>query len=277
MKPGILVIGHGSRDERWVARVEETVRDVRRSLNGVPTVSGYLELVEGRLIQDGIDRLEAEGVTDLLAIPLFVSAGSTHVDEIGWALGAYEKPRRPTGLARCRVRARLTYGRPIADDPEIAEALLERLAASGLTQRPERESLLLIGHGSEEPWFYAEWKRGLNGLAAVMKRRGGFAHAESALLAPDETADRVRALRDRGGPDARILAVPVFVSEGYFTSEVIPRRLEGLGCLYAAGALLPHPKVAEWVARQAGEWMDRLSEESKEGEEVGEDQGSAHL
>ena len=277
MKPGVLVVAHGSRDERWVARVEETVREVRESLPGVPAACGYLELVEGRLIQDGIDRLEKEGVTHLLAIPLFVSAGSTHVDEIGWALGAYEKPRRPTDLARYRVRSRLTYGSPIGDDPEIAEALLDKLAASGLSEQPAREGLLLIGHGSEDPWFYEEWRRGLEGLAQRMRQRGGYADAEAALLRPDEAADRVRAMRERKGPELGVVAVPVFISEGYFTSEVIPKRLTGLGCRYAAGALIPHPQVAEWAVRQAKEWLAALPMESKEGEQVGEDESSVNL
>ncbi|MBB6734021.1 sirohydrochlorin chelatase [Cohnella zeiphila] len=270
MKPGVLVIGHGSRDERWVERVEETVRGVRKSLPGVPVACGYLELVDGRLIQDGIDRLEAEGVTDLLAIPLFVSEGSTHVDEIGWALGAYAEPRRPTDLERYRVESRLTYGRPIGDDPEIVDALLDKLAASGLSEEPAREGLLLIGHGSEEAWFYEKWRSGLEGLAARMKQRGGFADATAALLRPDEAADRVRAMRSGSGTELRVLAVPVFVSEGYFTSEVIPKRLAGLGCRYAEGALIPHPKVADWVVRQAKEWLAKLRAECKEGEQVGE-------
>ncbi|MBB6690689.1 cobalamin biosynthesis protein CbiX [Cohnella xylanilytica] len=260
VKPGVLVISHGSQERGWVDRVEETVEGVRAKLGGgVPVECSYLELVEGRLIQDGIERLEAQGVTDLLAIPLFVSAGSTHVDEIGWSLGAYEEPRRPTDLERCRVNARLTYGKPIADDPEIAEVLLDKLKESSVSSEPSKECLLLIGHGSEEPWFREEWKRGLEGLAARMKRVGGYAGAAVALLRPEEVAERVRELRGSHPRGTAIVAVPVFVSEGYFTSSVIPKRLEGTGCRYAEGSLIPHPKVEEWIRRQASEWLESLS------------------
>lgn len=277
MKPGILVISHGSQEERWVSLVDDTVEGVREALPGVPVECGYLELVEGRLIQDGIDRLEEQGVTHMLAIPLFVSAGSTHVDEIGWALGAYEEPRRPTDLQRCRVKARLTYGKPIGDDPEIADALLDKLASSAASENPARESLLLIGHGSEEPWFRSEWRRGLQGLADRMRERGGYADADAALLRPDEVAERVRALQKRHAEEHRVVAVPVFISEGYFTSVVIPRRLKGLDCRYAAGSLIPHRKVGEWLVRQASEWLNDLLVEGKEGEQVGKDQGPLNL
>ncbi|WP_230986720.1 sirohydrochlorin chelatase [Cohnella fermenti] len=280
MKPGILVIGHGSREAHWAASVEEAVGAVREALRPVPVEAAYLELVEGRLIQDGIDRLEAAGVTDILAIPLFVSAGSTHVDEIGWALGAYEEPRRETDLERIRVRARLTYGRPIADDSEIADVLLDRVAeASGLEGREAAEiALLLVGHGSEEPWFYEEWHRGLDGLAALMKERGGYADAGVATLRPDEVAAAVRSLKERA-PGLVVAAVPVMISEGYFTSSVIPRRLDGLGCVYAESSLLPHPKLQEWIRRQASLWLreQEISSRDKEGEHIGENQSEADL
>ncbi|MBB6676290.1 cobalamin biosynthesis protein CbiX [Cohnella lubricantis] len=272
MKPGILVISHGSREERWVSRVDDTIRGVREALAGIPVEGAYLELVEGRLIQDGIDRLEQMGVTHLLAVPLFVSSGSVHVDEIGWALGAYDEPRRPTDLKRLRVGMQLTYGRPIADDPEIAEALLDKAARDMSAAERARTGLLLIGHGSEEPWFYDEWKRGLLGLARRMAELGGYAAADAALLRPDEAAARVRALHERGAAARveRVQAVPVFISEGYFTSAVIPKRLAGLGCEYTPGSLIPHPKVGEWIVRQAAEWLQEVAVKGKEGEQVGE-------
>lgn len=101
MKPGILVISHGSREAEWVRLVDEAVADVaaafmnwpiggggdRGAGANVPVVSSFLEIVDGRLIQDGIDQLAAEGVTDVYVLPLFVSSGSTHVDDIAQAFG----------------------------------------------------------------------------------------------------------------------------------------------------------------------------------------------
>ncbi len=88
---GVLVISHGSRDGKWVRLVDEAVAQVLRP-SDIPIVSSFLEIVEGRLIQDGIRTLERQGVTDIIAVPLFVSSGSTHVDEIGYALGAKPEP-----------------------------------------------------------------------------------------------------------------------------------------------------------------------------------------
>ncbi|WP_123043460.1 sirohydrochlorin chelatase [Cohnella candidum] len=252
-KPGILVISHGSRESGWVAAVDHTVNAARAGLPaGTPVETAFLELVEGRLIQDGLDRLEAAGVTEVLAVPMFLSSGSTHVDEIGWALGAYPEVRTETDLEPFRVGAELTYGRPIDDDPEIVDILLERL--SGLSEDPARECVLLIAHGSEWPGFHEAWRRGLSSLASSIRERGGYAETAFAMLRPDMVADTVGKLRERN-PGAEVIALPVFLSEGYFTKEAIPRRLEGLGCRYDGKTLMPHPLVAKWLERQASEWL----------------------
>ena len=217
--------------------------------------AAYLELVEGRLIQDGVNRLEASGVTDLLAIPFFISSGSKHVREIGWALGAWDEPAGGTDLAPVRIGARLTYGRPVDDDPEIADALLDKIAP--FSSDPAGEAVLLIGHGNAEPEMRRAWLRGMSGLAERVRARGGYAAADAALLATDDPAAKAEALR-RGRPALRVLAVPVFLSEGYFTAEAVPRRLRGAPCDYAETALLPHPKLAEWIARQSAEWLAQL-------------------
>lgn len=256
-KPGILLISHGSRESGWVALVDEAVRAVREGLSGRAAVeSAFLELVEGRLIQDGIDRLEAEGVTDLLAVPLFVSSGSTHVDEIGWALGAYPQTRTETELAPFRVPVRLTYGKPVDDDPEFVQILLDRLSA--LSRNPAEECVLLIGHGSEWPGYFEAWRRGLGSLASIVKEAGGYRDAAIATLRPDTAAEAAGALRRSHGGQVRVLAVPVFLSEGYFTQIVVPRRLEGLGCAYDGRALMPHALVSRWIERQADDWLRGL-------------------
>lgn len=201
-RPGILVISHGSREPGWVAQVEDAVAEARTKLPAdLPVEAAYLELVEGRLIQDGVRALEARGVTDIYALPLFVSSGSTHVDEIGWALGAYAEPRRETDLEPIAVTARLTYGEPIGSDPEIARVLAAKLAPR--SREPASECVLLVGHGSDEPWFYEAWRRELEGLAAEIARIGGYAGADAALLRPDEPAARIASLRARY-PGARL-------------------------------------------------------------------------
>ncbi|MFC0393624.1 sirohydrochlorin chelatase [Paenibacillus mendelii] len=289
MKPGILVISHGSREAGWVQLVDDAVASVAASLERrftrgayeavpsaatggqassdgaepregapVPIVSAFLEIVEGRLIQDGIDQLEAEGVTDLYVLPLFVSSGSTHVDDIGQAFG--QPPvtvEREGELGRFRVAAgmRVHVGLPIDDDPDIAELLLSNIRE--LSEQPERELLLLVAHGSREAVFHDRWRRGMKRLAERMKTIGGFARADIAMLLPNQAACKLGALQKKR-QDKAFIVVPLFLSSGYFTQTVIPKRLEGFTYRYNGRAMLPHPFIARWMEKQIAAWLDEL-------------------
>ncbi|MFB9278668.1 sirohydrochlorin chelatase [Cohnella cellulosilytica] len=259
-KRGLLVISHGSRESGWIALVDETIDSVRSRMGSEFIVEAvFLELVEGRLIQDGIDRLLAEGVTEALALPLFVSSGSTHVNEIGWALGAYPESRTETDLEPFELGGlRIDYGHPMGEAPEIESIVLDRLER--LSKRPSEESVLLIGHGSEEAGFRESWERELGGIAVRTARKGGYRSADAALLLPNQVEERIASAR-RDRPDGRILVVGLFLSEGYFTQTVIPRHLASSGgleaCRYDGAALMPHPNVAAWVVRQTREWLEQ--------------------
>jgi len=258
MKPGLLIVSHGSREAGWVSLVDHTVTAVRTALGGdMPVEAAFLELVEGRLIQDGVDRLEAQGVDRIFALPLFVSSGSTHVDEIGWALGAYEEPKLETDLPRAMVRVPLDYGKPMDDTPEVVDVLLERLRS--ISEDAASECVLLIGHGSKEAGFKEACQQGMASIGEQLVLRGGFRGYSGALLQLDEVADRYAELRERY-PDGTILVAPLFLSEGYFTSVVIPRELNGLECRYSGQAYMPHPRVADWIVRKAKEWLITVCE-----------------
>ncbi len=128
MKPGVLVISHGSREKGWVSLVDEAVQQLASRMD-IPVVASYLELVEGRLIQDGITTLEDQGVTDIVVIPLFVSSGSTHMDEIAYAIGAKPVPDMETDLGPFQVQARVHFGSPMDDDPTIAAMVWDKVRA----------------------------------------------------------------------------------------------------------------------------------------------------
>ncbi|RED63053.1 sirohydrochlorin chelatase [Cohnella lupini] len=270
MRPGLLVISHGSREAGWVALVDKTIDAVRTALgDGLPVETAFLELVEGRLIQDGIDRLETVGVTHLLALPLFVSSGSTHVDEIGWALGAYSEPKIETDLEKIRIPRglSLTYGKPMDDDPELISVVLNRLRE--MSSEAGKESVLLIGHGSQEEGFQDDWERILAAIAGRVMDLGGYDACSTALLLPNQVPEQLGNLRKRR-PSNEILVLPLFLSEGYFTKEVIPRRLEsastGSGAIYRydGRALMPHEDVENWIIWQARNWAKGLGIEVEE-------------
>ncbi|MDF2720977.1 MAG: cobalamin [Paenibacillus sp.] len=251
-KTAVLVISHGSRSADWVRLIDQAVAEVRLTDAGqhIPIVSSFLELIEGRLIQDGLDALERTGVTDIVVVPLFVSYGSTHVEEIRYALGDVPRPSFETDMEPLRFRANIHVCPPLDDDPIVAHIVFDHLRE--MTIHPEREHVLLIGHGSELPEFYAKWKTSMDTVARNLQKLGGYAQVSTALLLPDETQAFMRAHQEEAaGQD--VIVAPLFLSSGYFTNTVIPSRLNGFTYRYNGKALLPHAAVSRWMERTAGE------------------------
>ncbi|MBH5319023.1 cobalamin biosynthesis protein CbiX [Paenibacillus sp. GSMTC-2017] len=251
MKFGILIISHGSREAEWVRLVDEAVHSIATKVEA-KVVSAFLEIVEGRLIQDGIDELERHGVTEIFVLPLFISSGSTHVDEIGQAFGLPPVSDLEGDLGQFRFHAKITYGKPIDDDPEIAELLLSTI--SKLSEDPSKEALLLIGHGSKEPVFHDRWVLGLSKLVERLRELGNFANGDYAMLLPDQASAKLIAMQQEL-VGKTVIVVPLFLSKGYFTNHVIPSRLEGLTYKYNGEAMLPHPAIERWLERRISNWM----------------------
>ncbi|CAM3014436.1 CbiX/SirB N-terminal domain-containing protein [Paenibacillus sediminis] len=256
-KPGVLIISHGSRESSWVTLVDEAVTQLeeqikQQQLKNLQVEASFLELVEGRLIQDGIRRLEEQGVTDIFVIPLFVSSGSTHVDEIAYALGVKEQPELETDLERFDFRAHIHYGKPVDDDAEVAQMIWDKV--KHLSARPDREVIVIVGHGSRYDWFRQRWVHGISSLAERVQHISGVAYADYGLLNPESVRERVEYWSQERG--YTVIVAPLFLSEGYFLNTAIPDRLRGLSYQYAGKALLPHPFLPKWTLKQIRSFLN---------------------
>jgi len=244
MKQGILVISHGSREENWILHVEDIVKrgaeafaHTHQEYTTIPVVSAYLELAEGRLIQDGIDSLEREGVTHIYVMPLFISYGSTHVEEIKQAFGFQPISDFIGDLEPFKFQSEIIFSEPIMDDLEVLEILSEQL--DQLSDNPMKEGLLLIGHGSSYSFFYDRWSIGMEKLLQQLVMKYPFAQSDYASLLPEQSYDKFVKLQLHQEVQD-IIVLPIFISPGYFTQTVIPKRLNGLSYKYNGEALLPH-------------------------------------
>lgn len=237
-KSGVLIIGHGSSSASWVQMVDEAVAKLDVA---VPVETCFLELVEGRLIADGVRRLEQQGVNHIIAVPLFVASGSTHIDEIGYMLGVRTDVEPDEELEPIRTEAVIEYCSPMDDHPLVLQILLER--ARELSQNPADEVVMLVGHGADEGENHRKWEGILQRLTASVREQLGFKDALYGTLHPDNLGERAKEAASRN----RTVVLPLFLSEGYFTKKVIPGKLEGLDILYNGKSYLPHPLVTQWL------------------------------
>jgi sirohydrochlorin ferrochelatase len=234
----VLVIAHGSPHPAWMEMVEEAVREAKLPL---PVRVAYLGGVEERSIPQQLAALGRAGADRVIAVPLFVSSGSGHIEDI----------RRMLDLNGQRTR--IAWCEPLNGAPEVVRIAADRVAE--LSIAPERESLLLVGHGSGAAGLRGEWEqweRMLKGIASRLRREYRFKQAAYATLLPDTVAAEASRLASAG----RVLVVPLFLSVGYFTRTAIPQRLEGVPCEYNGKTYLPHPLIAGWIRRTVTQQME---------------------
>lgn len=249
MKPGLLIISHGSRDESWVTLVEEAIAQAQWP-QGIVVASSYLECVPGRDIQHGIDTLEAQGVNHIGVIPLFVSAGSTHADEIAYALGVKPAPLCETDLEPFRVQARVYYGRPLdgGDVVPLAEGSIDRTSSSFACVECAEQARGAITRSTNRK-RNEEQMIGDSGLSVRSEGQ------EELLL--DMIEARLQTLGVRPHADAVLLVAhgsqyEPFTSRWHSSLRRLERRLVQRGaCAGASHALLCCEDIAEAVQRLA--------------------------
>lgn len=245
----VLVIAHGSPRSEWNAMVDQAVKEARLP---IAVRVGFLSNVPERSIPLELAALEKDGARTVIVVPLFISAGSTHLNEIRYMLGLIPVPDIDTELRPIQTNAELIWCSPLDDADQAAHIWEVRLLE--LLQRPEQEVLLVIGHGSHVGGFRERWQSLLQAAASRLKQSYGLRQAAYATLLPDTVATTAASLAEQG----RLLVLPLFISEGYFTQKAIPAKLQGLNYVYSGKTYLPHPLMADWIKQTVRDQLELL-------------------
>ena len=268
---GTIIVAHGGGPE-WNAPVEALASQVR--LPGPVGVSFLMGPgAATHRFQDVVASLVRRGATEIVVVPLLVASHSGHYEQIRYLAGdttALDSTMLHHlglgGITRPEPRIPIRLTPAIDGAPEVSRVIAARAAA--LATNPSRQALFLVGHGPNAPEDYAEWMRDLRRLADTVRAATGFRSVLVELVRDDaadpvrqEAVTRIRELislqHDLTGET--VVVVPVLVSTGRLSREILPRDLEGLPIAYTAEGLLPHESMARWVearVRQA-ESVDR--------------------
>ncbi|MCQ4043199.1 sirohydrochlorin chelatase [Streptantibioticus rubrisoli] len=229
MAPVLLVIAHGSRDPRHAATVHALCERVRASRPALRVETGFLEHCAPRVPQV-IERLAAEGVREVVALPLLLTRAFHAKTDIPAVLR--EAAARHVGVA---VRQADVLG----PSPLLTAAMERRLAEAGVGGA-ERGStgLVLASAGSSDP----EARTLIAGIAREWERTGWAAVRPAD---PSSTSDAVAELRAGGVP--RVAVVPYVLAPG-----VLPDRIDrGAADADALASVLGDaPEVARLVLRR---------------------------
>ncbi len=273
-QPGVLLLAHGG-SEAW----NQNVRDIAAAANGAMPVEVAFGMATRAEIQAAHDRLVARGVTDIVAVPLFISSHSTVVTSTEYLLGL-----RKDMPADLKIFAAMSHGasaaahvghvmpaeggtKPVAlrlpvrmspalnAHPVVAEILRSRTAA--ISRYPVQETLILVAHGPSDDDSNERWLADLRVTAARVKA-DGYAFVDVITVKDDApkavrdaaTAELRALVVRRSSSGTRVLIAPVLLSFGGIEAG-IRQRLEGLNYEITTAALAPDSRLVTWVLEMA--------------------------
>ena len=278
---GILLLAHGGSAE-WNARVTELAAKV----NATRATEVAFGMAARVTIQAAIDKLVARGVTEIVAVPLFVSSWSTVITSTEYLLGlrveapaalaSYAKMNHapaaasptastgheshtpaPDGTTPVLLPVPVRMTQALNDHPIVADILASR--ARTISRDRAAEALIIVAHGPNEDEDNARWLADMRALAERIGQTERFASIEYLTLrddAPKPVRDAATAhLRElvqrelKGG--RRVLVVPLLISFGGI-EKGLRQRLNGLEYTLADAALMPDDRMAAWVLGMAG-------------------------
>ncbi|MEU5576871.1 sirohydrochlorin chelatase [Streptomyces huasconensis] len=233
-RPVLLVIAHGSRDPRHAATVHALARRVRSLRPGLRVETAFLDF-NTPSVPAALDRLAAEGIRDVVALPLLLTRAF------------HAKADIPSVLREAPASLRIRRAPVLGPSPLLLSALEQRLYEAGLDPADKSSTgVVLASAGSSDPEAIAviadiarEWRH--TGWCAV---RPAFASASL-----PRTEDAVRALRDV--PGVRRVAVAPYVLAPGFLPDRIARGAAEADVL--ADVLGPAPAVARLLVRRYDE------------------------
>jgi sirohydrochlorin cobaltochelatase len=276
--PGILLLAHGGSAE-WNTRVTELAAKVNATR---PTEVAFGMATRGN-IQSAVDRLVERGVTDIVAVPLFVSSWSSIITSTEYLLGLRaEAPPALTVYAKMnhspsaagtsgtsatghnshteavegtvpvssRVPIRMTPA--LNDHPIVAEILASR--ARSISRNSANEAVVIVAHGPNEEEDNRRWLADMSSLAEQIRKLERFASIDVLTLRDDApkpvrdqaTAELRELVQRRTQEGKRVLIVPLLVSFGGI-DRGLRQRLDGLGYAIPNNALVPDERLVTWV------------------------------
>lgn len=259
VRVGTIVIAHGG-DSLWNAHVIDAVKAAR---TGGPVEVSFLmgPAAKATRVQDIVARLERQGVSEIVFVPLLVSSHSGHYEQIRYLASesatldeAMLHHLHMAGIERPRASVPIRVTKALDDAPHLARVLTDRALA--LASDARERAVMIVGHGPNSAEDYAAWMTNLRTVADSVRLRGGFRDVRVELVRDDAPAavraEAVRRARELielqhlvTGKD--VLVVPVLVSKGAISRDKIPRDLERLPMVYSGEPLLPHYEMARWI------------------------------
>ncbi|HWA95048.1 MAG TPA: CbiX/SirB N-terminal domain-containing protein [Terracidiphilus sp.] len=292
-RPGILLLAHGG-SLTWNEDVRHIADKVDLSL---PTEVAF-GMATRSAMQSAIDRLIVRKVTEIIAVPLFVSSHSSVIESQNYLLGQSaqmpEELKDFVSMDHGAMGKEGEMGHGVTHDPAaaanamrpvispvpihmasaldahpiVADILLDR--AASISSDPSHEVVILVAHGPVSDEGNKLWLKDMSALADQMRGKAQYAAIDFLTLRDD--ADKpvrdaaTKELRQKVERAAKTgnetLIVPLLISYGGIEGG-LRKRLKGLEYRMPSQGLLPDGRITDWVVDEAEEFSAKSAAAKK--------------
>jgi hypothetical protein len=270
-KTGVLLVNHGSHSPTWRQALLDLEMAVKDSLLSTGLIQGtrtaYMEYTEPSIATQ-LKAFDAEGYTDVVIVPVFLTVSSHSFDDIPTIIGQKEDPQsletlKIEKIERYTPKARI-HITPLLDFTDVLKQNILR-RAKALSKNPADEGLVLIAYGDET--YMKEWTNLMHEVGNYVKEHAGieaYAYGWCGHVArynPDSTTvaiNRVLKLKKQA------LVVPVLVAhDEMFQIKIIGDGINKTGnnksrITYIPDSILPDPVIEKWVLNIATEYARKI-------------------
>ena len=253
------------------------VRDLATRVSACAPAEVAFGMATRSTLQAAAAQLESKGVRQIVAVPLFVSSHSSIIEATQYLLGVRaEAPPQlslfarmdhgaahgPThapesGTTPVQAIVPITMTAALDSHPIVAAILAAR--AREVSRDPGSEVLIIVAHGPEDEASNDKWLAEMRTLSQRVGAEIPFARVEYQTVRDDaEAAVRSNASAElRSRVEAAVaekksaVIVPLLLSYGGIEAG-IRKRLDGLSYTMSTSALLPDPRLVDWVVESAG-------------------------
>ncbi|MEX2478183.1 MAG: hypothetical protein WD357_07085 [Gracilimonas sp.] len=271
---GVIFMPHGS-DYNWNRTMMNAIDELRDEYK----IEHAFSMGDADLIEKATRKLEKRGATAITVLRIF-SLESSFKESIEYTIGLRENMGHGGMMHGMGAPKRVVSGSEfyttggLEDSPLFAEALLDR--AIGLSENPENETVILVGHGTRTEEGNTRWLKNLESITAHMEKTAEEKGYDFRDFKFENWREDWPDLREKHINNVRNMVKEA--SEDGGTAIVVPARttkgghaqrwLGDLDFKHNGEGFAPHPLFVEWVESLILESLGHFNDGTKVSEDV---------
>ncbi|MCA9142902.1 MAG: sirohydrochlorin chelatase [Planctomycetaceae bacterium] len=209
INPAMLLVGHGTRDERGAAEFLATAKRISALVPEVAVEAGFLELAEPS-IEAALERLVARGVGEVVVVPLLLFAAGHAKQDI---------PNDVAVAASRFSHLRIKQAEPLGCAEKVLAASAERFQLALPANDSESRTnvaLIMVSRGTSDVSAIADVHR----FVELRQRLTPVAYATTAFMAVAEPSVTTALDAVSRSPYQCVMVQPHLLFQGQLTSDL---------------------------------------------------------